>query len=395
MLRKELNRGKCKTYLVACQQARQAVLIDPLRDHLDRYLAVLAYHRLKLVAAIDTHTHADHRTACFDLRELTGVAVVMHRDAPAPRVDRHVIDGDTLALGSLSLSFIATPGHTPDSLCVLAGGALFTGDTLLIRGTGRADFAGGDAGAQYDSIVGRLFALPDETVVLPAHDYRGNSESTIGEEKRLDPRLAGRSRAEYVGLMERLGLPLPEQIQEVLQANESALDDDVLKYPSLAQLNQVRQLAPERVAALRSAPGAAVVIDVREADEFDGELGHVPGSRHIPLLELAARAVELRPYIATPVIVVCRSGVRSTTAAAILTSLGFEPVSNMRGHAGLERPAAAGGAAHRGALNAARAGLQWKMRRRLSCRRGSGNLFPAVGMPVPFAPGAAAPEPFP
>ena len=332
MLLKELNRGKCKTYLVACERTRAAALIDPLRDHLDRYLALAAYHGLKLAIVIDTHTHADHRTASFDLAELTGAEVVMHREAPAPRVGRHVVDGETLFLGELALEILATPGHTPDSMCILVDGHVFTGDTLLIRGTGRADFAGGDAGVQYDSITGKLFTLPDATVVLPAHDYRGNTSSTIGEEKRLNPRLAGKSRAEYVALMENLGLPLPTQIQEVLQPNQSAIEDDAVKFPTLAQLNEVGQLAPQEVhRALGAGPEGPLILDVREPNEYVGELGHVPGSRLVPLKDLARRAEELAPFKPRPVVAVCRSGVRSTTAAAILTSLGFEQVYNLKG----------------------------------------------------------------
>jgi sulfur dioxygenase len=331
MLLKELNRGKCKTYLLGCEQTRAAALIDPLRDHIDRYLALLAYDGLRLAIVIDTHTHADHRTASFDLHELTGAEVVMHRAAPAPRVDRHVSDGDTLFLGELTLEIIATPGHTPDSMSIHVDGVVFTGDTLLIRGTGRADFAGGDAGAQYDSITRKLFALPDETIVLPAHDYRGNTESTIGEEKRHNPRLAGKSRDDYIRLMDNLGLPLPTQIQEVLQPNQTALDDDALNFPSLAQLNEVRQLAPRDVQTLGSGPAGPAIVDVREPGEYTGQLGHIPGSRLIPLRDLARRAEELEPFKQRPLVAVCRSGVRSTTAAAILTSMGFELVYNLKG----------------------------------------------------------------
>jgi sulfur dioxygenase len=331
MLLRELNRGKCKTYLVACERDRVAVLIDPVRDYIERYLAMLAYLQLRLQAVIDTHTHADHRTGCFELGDLTGATVLMHRNAPAPRVDRHVSDGDTLALGTLTLRFLATPGHTPDGISILVDGTVFTGDTLLIRGTGRADFAGGDAGAQYDSIVGKLFALPDHTVVLPAHDYRGNSASTIGEERRLNPRLAGKTRDSYIDLMGALQLPLPDRIQEVLQPNQSALDDDALRFPSLAQLNEVRQIPPAALNELLAHQPPPLVIDVREESEFRGNLGHVPGARLIPLGTLASQAPGLDAGREGRIVVVCRSGVRSSTAAAILTSLGFEDVSNLKG----------------------------------------------------------------
>ncbi len=332
MLLRELNRSKCKTYLIACERDRVAALVDPVRDRIDRYLAMLAYLQLRLEAVIDTHTHADHRTGCFEVGDLTGATVIMHRSAPAPRVDRHVSDGDTLALGSLTLRFVATPGHTPDGLSIVVDDTVFTGDTLLIRGTGRADFPGGDAGAQYDSIVGKLFALPDHTVVLPAHDYRGNTSSTIGEERRLNPRLAGQTRESYVALMASLQLPLPDRIQEVLQPNQSALDDDALRFPTLAQLNEVRQIPAGALNEMLSWQAPPRVIDVREQSEFHGELGHVPGAELIPLRTLAGRALELlEPGAHDHIVVVCRSGVRSSTAAAILTSLGFEEVSNLKG----------------------------------------------------------------
>ena len=331
MLLRELNHGKCKTYLVACERTRRAALIDPLRERLDRYLALLAYLRCELVYAIDTHTHADHRTALFDLRELVGAKAVMHRSAPAPYIDIHLADGQTLELGSVTLEAIATPGHTPDGICLHVDGRVFTGDTLLIGGTGRTDFADGDAGAQYDSIVRKLFTLPDQTVVLPAHDYRGNTESTIGDEKRQNPRIAARTREQYIEIMASLQAPLPTKVQEVLQPNQSALDDDAISFPSVAQLNEVRQLEPGTVAALVETAERPLLLDVREPQEYSGELGHVAGSVLVPLKELAARASAYEAWKQKRVVAICRAGVRSTTAAAILTSLGFEQVSNMRG----------------------------------------------------------------
>jgi rhodanese-related sulfurtransferase len=200
-----------------------------------------------------------------------------------------------------------------------------------VRGTGRTDFPGGDAGAQYDSITRKLFVLPDETLVFPGHDYRGNTHSTIGEEKRLNPRIVGRTRGEYVGLMNNLGLPLPDKIQEVLQPNQSALDDDRLHFPALAELSQVRQFSSQEVQVLLKAPSPPVLLDVREPGEFTGALGHIPGSLLIPLKDLLVRVNELEAYKDRHMIVVCRVGVRSTTAAAILTGLGFEHVYNLRG----------------------------------------------------------------
>jgi glyoxylase-like metal-dependent hydrolase (beta-lactamase superfamily II) len=262
MLFRELNRGKCKTYLVACEATRQAALIDPVKDRVDRYHAVLANHRCEHAHAVDTHTHADHRTGTWELRELTGARVVMHRRAPAPHVDVHVDEGTRLAVGELTLTVLATPGHTPDGISLYVGDRVFTGDTLLIHGTGRADFAGGDPGAQWDSITQKVFALPDETLVFPAHDYRGHTHSTIGEEKRANPRLAGRSRAAYVELMNNLGLPLPDNIQEALQSNQSAIEDGSVAFPALADLSRVRQVAPHELRNDGAARFASLSIDV-------------------------------------------------------------------------------------------------------------------------------------
>lgn len=331
MLFVELNRVSCRTYLLGCEDSRRALLIDPLRDRVDRYLAMLAYHGYRLEYAIDTHTHADHLSGVWDLRELTGARIVMHKLAPAPGVDIHASDGQRLTCGQIVLEFLHTPGHTPDSMSIHVGNRLFTGDTLLIHGTGRADFAGGDAGVQYDSIVGKLFTLPDATIVLPAHDYRGHWSSTIGAERRGNPRLAGRTRAGYVELMNALGLPLPEKIQEALQANQSAIEDGSVKFPSLAQLSGVRQIDSDDLWRMLEEGNNPIVVDVREPEEFGGDLGHVPSSQLIPLRELVPRADELEHAKQDEIVVVCRAGIRSTTAAAILTGLGFERVSNLKG----------------------------------------------------------------
>jgi glyoxylase-like metal-dependent hydrolase (beta-lactamase superfamily II)/rhodanese-related sulfurtransferase len=327
---RELNRGKCKSYLVACPRTKRALLIDPLRENVSRYLALLAYHQLTLDAVLDTHTHADHPTGSFQLSELVDARLIMHRRAPAPSVTHHVEDGDEIVVGDVRGRVLYTPGHTPDSVSLHVEDRVFTGDVLLIQGTGRADFAGGDSGQQYDSITKKLFSLPEATLVFPAHDYRGNISSTIGQEKRTNPRIAGKTRQQYVDLMASINFPMPEKIQEVLQPNQSAIDDDKTKFPDLAELNRVRQLPAEEVQSMLEAPDAPVLIDVREAGEYHGPLGHIRGSILLPLRELAARAGELEPYRGRRIVAVCRSGVRSTTAAAILYGLGFERVYNLK-----------------------------------------------------------------
>jgi glyoxylase-like metal-dependent hydrolase (beta-lactamase superfamily II)/rhodanese-related sulfurtransferase len=331
MLFHELNRGKCKTYLIACEETRIGALIDPLKEKVDRYLALLAYYGCRLELVIDTHTHADHRSGVWDLRDLTGAQVVMHRRAPAPHIDVHVDDEQHLRVGKLDVRVLYTPGHTPDGISLYATDRVFTGDTLLIHGTGRADFAGGDPGAQYDAITQKLFTLPDATLVFPAHDYRGHTQSTIGEEKRANPRVAGRTRAAYVELMNNLGLPLPDKIQEALQANQSAIEDESIQFPGLAQLAQVRQATAQDVQLRLTSAVPLLLLDVREPDEFNGELGHIPGSMLVPLKQLSSRAAELDAFKDRDIIVICRAGVRSATAAALLTGLGFEHVANLKG----------------------------------------------------------------
>ena len=331
MLFLEVNRGKCKTYLVGCVKTRRAMIIDPLKERVDRCLALLAYHGYRLQWVVDTHTHADHHSGVWDLCELTGARAAMHERAPAPHIDVHVQDGDKLTVGELQAEVLYTPGHTPDGISLHFEDRVFTGDTILIHGTGRADFAGGDPGAQYDSITQKLFSLPEETMLFPAHDYRGHVSSTIGDEKRNNPRLAGRSRVEYIELMNNLNLPLPDKIQEALQMNQSAIEDESLQFPSLAQLNHVRQLSTEELKQRLSSSRPPILLDVREADEFDGELGHIPGAMLVPLRDLTARADELTGYKDQEVVVICRAGVRSATAAAILAGLGFEHVFNLKG----------------------------------------------------------------
>ena len=333
MFFQELNNINCKTYLIADLDAGQAAIIDPVDSYIDRYLAILAYHRLTLKFVADTHTHADHRSACTALRRLTNCLVMMHELSPQPTVDKRYIDGDELTVGNIHIKVLHTPGHTPDSVSFYVNDdRVLTGDVILIQGTGRSDFAGGNAGDQYDSITDKIFTLPDKTLLFPAHDYRGNTETTVGLEKATNPRIAGKTREEYIEIMDNLTLPLPEKIQEVLQINQSEVDDDLIKFPMIAELNQVLQMEPAVVKnRLEETTDNCVIIDVREDSEFTGELGHIAGSRLIPMRSLPKVIEDLEPLKKKEVILVCRSGARSTTAAAILKGLGFHNVKNMKG----------------------------------------------------------------
>ncbi len=331
MFFRELNRASCKTYMLACERTRQALVIDPLKENTGRYLAVAAYFGLRINYVLDTHTHADHRSGIWDLAELAAARIVMERHAPAPHVDIHVDSGTNIEVGDLRFKVIYTPGHTPDGICLYGEGRVFTGDTLLIGGTGRSDFMGGDPGKQYDAITGILFALPDDTLVFPAHDYRGNHSSTIGKEKSSNARLVGISRDQYIEKMLHLGLPLPDKIQESLQANQSAIDDDSIKFPEVSRLGTIKEVTVPELQDRISHGSPPLILDVREQDEYIGELGHIRGSTLIPLRSLPTRASELNARKSEEIIVVCRAGVRSSTGASILTALGFEKVGNLRG----------------------------------------------------------------
>jgi len=330
MLFFELNNIQCKSYLIADLESGEAAIVDPIDSNIDRYLSVLAYHNLKLKFVADTHTHADHRSACTAIRKLTKCQVMMHESSPQPSVDARYSDGDELSIGSIPVKVLHTPGHTPDSVSFYVNNdRVLTGDVILIQGTGRSDFAGGDASEQYDSIMNKIFTLPEDTLLFPGHDYRGNTQSTVGAEKATNPRIAGKTREEYIEIMDNLNLPLPERIQEVLQINQSEVDDDRIKFPLVAELNQVLQMAPESVKERMNTD--TLILDVREKHEVSGELGHITGSRLLPIASLAESLEELEQMKEKEIIIVCRSGARSTTAAAVLKGLGFLNVKNMKG----------------------------------------------------------------
>jgi sulfur dioxygenase len=207
------------TYLIAGRIGGEALLIDPVRAELSQYLRLIEELELRLVFAIDTHVHADHITALGDLRTETNCATLMGAQSKAECVSHKLSDGERLKVDGLELRALYTPGHTDDSYSFVMNDRVFTGDTLLIRGTGRTDFQNGDAGAQYESLFGKLLQLPDQTLVYPAHDYKGWTVSAIAEERAHNPRLQVRSKQEYIDLMQGLRLPNPRLMDVAVPAN--------------------------------------------------------------------------------------------------------------------------------------------------------------------------------
>jgi glyoxylase-like metal-dependent hydrolase (beta-lactamase superfamily II)/rhodanese-related sulfurtransferase len=266
------------SYLLASRSGGEAMIIDPVLEKVDRYLQLIRELDLKLVKAVDTHLHADHITGLGALRDRTHCITVMGENTKADVVSMRLAEGDKLTIEGLRMDVLYTPGHTDDSYSFLMADRVFTGDTLLIRGTGRTDFQNGDARMQYESLFGKLLRLPDDTLVFPAHDYKGDTVSTIGEEKRYNPRLQVKSIDDYVTLMANLKLPNPKMMDVAVPSNMKV---------GLAQQEIARRgwaLTAAQAIALVGRPDVAF-IDLREASERQKH-GSIPGALHAPYGEL-------------------------------------------------------------------------------------------------------------
>jgi len=327
------------SYLLASRRGGEALLIDPVIDRVDRYLQLLRELDLKLVKAVDTHLHADHITGLGALRDRTHCITVMGERSRVDVVSMRVADGDRLGIEGLELEVLYTPGHTDDSCSFRMADRVFTGDTLLIRGTGRTDFQNGDARAQYQSIFGRLLRLPDETLVFPGHDYKGDTVSTIGEERRCNPRLQVKSVDEYVELMGNLKLANPKMMDVAVPANMKV----GLHQEQVAQ----RGWATTAVEA-RALIGHAdvVLIDLRERAERERH-GSIAGSLHVPYpsLEENTRAGGMLHALAIStgkrLLFYCAYGERSAMAVQAAQEAGLAASCHLQG--GLAAWKAAGG----------------------------------------------------
>ncbi len=317
------------SYLLASRPGGEALILDPVLEKADRYCKLLQELDLRLVKAVDTHLHADHVTGLGELRDRTQCITIMGEQSKADVVSMRVADGDKVMIEGLSLDVMYTPGHTDDSYSYLMGDRVFTGDTLLIRGTGRTDFQNGSARSQYDSIFNRLLKLPDETMVFPAHDYKGDTVSTIGEEKRYNPRLQVRSIDEYVELMNNLNLPNPKLMDVVLPANmHVGLHQEDLAKQGLA-------LSARDAIEGQGRPDI-LLVDFRENNDR-AKHGMLSGALHAPypgICESLRPGGMLREVAAATgrrVVFFCAFGERSAMAVAAAKSAGLANTAHIEG----------------------------------------------------------------
>ena len=313
--------GGCRSYVIGCEETCAAVLIDPELSQIDRYIALAARDGLRIRYLIDTHTHADHFSASQQLARQLGVPVVMHRSSSAPFVDLRLQGGELLIVGRLRLQALHTPGHTRDSMCLSVEDRVFTGDTLLIGGTGRTDLPSGDAGALYESLFEGVMKLDPTLKVFPAHEYKGRSHSTIGQELAENPRLQQRDRGAFIEMMQSLNLSMPAHVTEALRTNMSGGKTVAQMLSEAAATVPFMSLA-ELKACLDSRKGDLIVLDVRERDAF--EEAHVPGARLLPRGQLELRVNEELVDPTKRILVYCEFGRVSTLATATLRQMGFQ-----------------------------------------------------------------------
>ncbi len=331
------NVSSTYTYLLADTNTLEAVIIDPVFELHHRDLALVKELGLSLQYALDTHCHADHVTGSWLMKKATGCKIVLSKKYNASQVDKPVDEGDVIDLGGIRLQVWATPGHTNGCLSYVMDDRkmAFTGDCLMIRGAGRTDFQQGDAKKMYHSIHDKLFALPDDCLVYPAHDYDGRCVSTIQEEKKFNTRIGGEaSEQDFVGYMKNLGLPHPKKIAIALPANlRSGMPENGI-YPAAATwgpaeetYDGILQISADWV---ESHLNEVTLLDVREADERMAEgAKSIHGAVAIPLGELVSSIKEIPR--SKPIITVCHSGKRSAQATVILKKNGFTDVANLKG----------------------------------------------------------------
>lgn len=324
------------TYLLADEQTREAVIIDPVFEQAKRDTALIRELGLTLLYSLDTHCHADHVTGSWMMRHNTGCKIACAAIIGAENTDVPLKHGDTIPFGRCQLHVRATPGHTDGCLSYVtdAQQMVFTGDALLIRGCGRSDFQQGSATNLFHSIKEQIFTLPDDCIVFPGHDYAGRTASTVGEEKQHNPRIGGSANErDFVGYMNAMKLPHPKHLAVALPANMvcgkpegGVVATEADWAPVSVTFAGVAEIAPDWVARHR---GDVHILDVRSAPEIAMDGTDISDAQIIPLDDLREHLAEIPKE--KPVITVCRSGKRSALAAGILQNAGFERVANMAG----------------------------------------------------------------
>jgi glyoxylase-like metal-dependent hydrolase (beta-lactamase superfamily II)/rhodanese-related sulfurtransferase len=339
------------TYLIADSISKDAILIDPVNTHIDKYIELLATQGLQLKYTLETHVHADHITASGLLRQRLGAQTGVSGLCGAETADIQIQDGDIFKFaGNEQIRVIATPGHTRGSISFLWRDRLFTGDSLLIGGCGRTDFQGGDAGALYDCITQRLFTLPDETLVYPGHDYQQRWVSNITQERTTNPRLANKTREQFIEIMNNLNLPKPRLIDEAVPANRYCGLDENERQDAVALRDQIppirattktedmvsdakRHIVEIDVVQSKQllAEGNIVLIDTREESEYAA--GHIDEAILLPRGMLEFKISDIPELIdkSKAVLIYCRLGNRSALAAQTLQQLGYTNVLSMAG----------------------------------------------------------------
>lgn len=345
----QLNPHSCKTYLVGLEGSNGVVLIDPVIEHVNDYKKLVQERGLTVSKIIDTHSHADHISGGSSLRDMFDCDYLMHTNAPSICANFRVVDGyEWKLLDRIPVRVLYTPGHTRDSISLLFPDCIFSGDALFLDdgGAGRADLPGGDPAAQWETLQ-KMYELPDHLIVYPAHDYRNRQPSSLKQQKETNPHLkkSQGSREEFVRYLEDLKLGPADWMKDVLKANYACArdpkaawvpaDSPACEVKGTLDIGtnemQVASIPPKILKQKMELDEPPVLLDVREAEELIGSLGHLENNIHVPIAQLASRIDELEQYKNQEIVTVCRSGGRAHTAAQILSMAGFPKVTVLAG----------------------------------------------------------------
>lgn len=346
MIIEQLNPHSCKTYLIREDESKKIILVDPVIDHVKDYLQLIEKEHYELSYVIDTHTHADHISGSATLMDHTDCAYVMHEFATAQCAGKRVKEGDVVKLGGLTIKIIETPGHTKDAISLIVEDNILTGDALFLDdgGAGRDDLPGGDPGQHWESLQ-KFIGLPEDLTVFPAHDYKERKPSTLKHQKESNPHLQHHSREDFVQYLEDLKLGPADWMKDVLKANYSCARDPKAAWIPIdtpaceikgtvgqgVNEQQVSGITAKELKEKIDTDQSLLLLDVREPNELDDELGHIDKIKNIPIGDLTRSLDELSRYKDSPITTVCRSGHRAHTAAQILQQAGFSQVSVLEG----------------------------------------------------------------